>query len=35
MDRLRALRAVAEHPLNPRAAVEGVLLDYIQSIRQP
>ena len=35
MDRLRALRAVAEHPLNPRAAVEGALLDYIQSIRQP
>jgi len=34
MDRLRALRAVAEHPLNPRAAVEGALLDYIQSIRQ-
>ena len=34
MDQLRTLRAVAEHPLNPRAAVEGALLDYIRSIRQ-
>ena len=33
MDRLRGLRAVAEHPLNPRAAIEGVLLDYIESIQ--
>jgi DNA polymerase-3 subunit delta' len=32
MDRLRSLKAVADHPLNPRAAVEGVLLDYIDSI---
>ncbi|SPJ18023.1 DNA polymerase III, delta' subunit [Burkholderiales bacterium] len=32
IDRLRALRAVAEHPLNARAAIEGVLLDYIGSI---
>jgi len=35
MDHLRDLRAMAEHPLNPRAAVEGALLDYVQSIRQP
>jgi DNA polymerase-3 subunit delta' len=30
--RLRDLKAVAEHPLNPRAAVEGILLDYIASV---
>jgi DNA polymerase-3 subunit delta' len=33
MDRLRNLRAVADHPLNPRAAIEGVLLDYIASFK--
>jgi DNA polymerase-3 subunit delta' len=33
-DRLRSLRAVAEHPLNPRAAVEGILLEYIGSIAE-
>jgi DNA polymerase III subunit delta' len=31
-DRLRGLRSVADHPLNPRAAVEGMLLEYIASI---
>ena len=34
MDGLRRLRAVAEHPLNARSAVEAVLLDYIESIRK-
>jgi DNA polymerase-3 subunit delta' len=34
LDRLRGLRAVADHPLNPRAAIEGALLDYIESIKQ-
>jgi DNA polymerase-3 subunit delta' len=33
LDRLRDLRAVAEHSLNPRSAIEGVLLDYIESIK--
>ncbi len=32
IDRLRDLRAVAEHPLNARAAIEGLLLEYIGSI---
>ena len=32
MDRLSSLRAVAEHPLNARAAIEGLLLEYIGSI---
>lgn len=31
-ERLRDLKAVAEHPLNPRAAVEGILLDYVASV---
>jgi DNA polymerase-3 subunit delta' len=35
MDRLRGLRAVAEHSLNARSAIEGVLLDYIESIQAP
>ncbi len=30
---LQRLQALAEHPLNPRLAVEGALLDYIVSIR--
>jgi len=34
MDSLRTLAAVAEHPLNARAAVEGMLLEYIESIAQ-
>ena len=34
LDRLRGLRGVADHPLNPRAAIEGALLDYIESIKQ-
>jgi DNA polymerase-3 subunit delta' len=33
-DRLLTLRSVAEHPLNPRAAVEGILLEYIASIAE-
>ena len=33
MDGLRSLKAVAEHPLNARAAIEGALLDYIESIK--
>ncbi len=33
-DRLRLLRSVADHPLNPRAAVEGALLEYIASIAE-
>jgi DNA polymerase-3 subunit delta' len=33
LDRLRELRAVADHPLNARAAVEGALLDYIASLQ--
>jgi len=32
VDRLRELRAVAEHPLNARAAIEGILFEYIGSI---
>lgn len=32
LDRLRDLKAVAEHPLNARAAIEGLLLEYIGSI---
>ncbi len=32
MTRLDALAGVAEHPLNARSAVEGALLDYIDSI---
>ena len=32
LDRLRDLKAVAEHPLNARAAIEGLLLEYIASI---
>jgi len=32
LDTLRALRAVAEHPLNARSAVEGVLLAYLHSL---
>jgi hypothetical protein len=31
-DRLRDLRALEDHPLNARAAVEGALLGYIFSI---
>jgi DNA polymerase-3 subunit delta' len=34
LDRLIGLRAIAEHALNPRSAIEGVLLDYIESIKQ-
>jgi DNA polymerase-3 subunit delta' len=33
-DRLRRLRAIADHPLNARSAVEGILLDYVGSIAQ-
>ena len=33
LDRLRGLRAVADHPLNPRAAIEGALFDYIASMK--
>jgi hypothetical protein len=33
LDRLRDLRAIAEHPLNARSAIEGALLDYIESIQ--
>jgi len=32
LDALRVLSAVADHPLNARAAVEGVLLEYVDSI---
>lgn len=32
VDRLRAMRSVADHPLNARAAVEGLLLEYVASI---
>jgi DNA polymerase-3 subunit delta' len=32
-DQLRSLRALADHPLNPRAAVEGMMLDYLASVR--
>jgi len=31
--RLQQLRAVAEHPLNPRAAIEGMLLDYVAALQ--
>jgi hypothetical protein len=31
-DRLRDLKSVAEHPLNARSAVEGVLLEYMASV---
>lgn len=33
-DSLRDLRAVAEHPLNARAAVEGALLEYCASLSE-
>ena len=33
IDTLVRLRAVADHPLNARSAVEAALLDYIESIR--
>lgn len=32
IERLVRLQRVAEHPLNARAAVEGALLDYVESI---
>jgi len=32
VDALRALQAVADHPLNARVAIEGLLLGYINSI---
>jgi DNA polymerase-3 subunit delta' len=33
LDQLRDLRAVADHPLNARLAVEGALLDYMASLQ--
>jgi len=33
LDRLRDLRAVSTHPLNARSAVEGALLDFLESLK--
>ncbi len=33
LESLQRLQALADHPLNPRAAIEGALLEYIVSIR--
>ena len=35
VDSLLSLKAVAEHPLNARSAVEGALLEYISSVSGP
>ena len=32
---LGVARAAADHPLNARLAVEGLLISYIRSIREP